>query len=458
MHTLGAGSDAIAFENRYRCKDGSYKWLVWNSTMSPDRNMVYAIAHDITDRKQTEAVLRESEARFRSLAASSPIGIFLNDVTGACVYTNPRWQEITGKTLEESLGWGGMQAVASEDREAVLAEWHACVEEGREFSREFRCIRSAEDVRWVRSRAAAVRSATGLVSGYVGTIEDITERKRMEMQLRRQTQELIQANRELTDSNKELDDFAYIASHDLKEPLRGLNNYAVFLLEDYGKAFDDEGRAKLETLPRLAQRMEALIDSLLHYSRVGRVDLAFGEADLGQIVAEVCESLAISLQEAGIEIRIPTPLPTIWCDNARVGEIFRNLITNAMKYNDKPQKWIEIGVGAAADGRGPGTTNGGAAPPALASRVFYVRDNGIGIREKHHEAVFRIFKRLHGRDKYQGGTGAGLTIVKKIVERHGGRIWLASTPGEGSTFYFTLEREGRNTNASCDIESIHPPC
>jgi PAS domain S-box-containing protein len=139
--------------------------------------MVYTVARDITERKQTEEALRESEARFRSLAASSPIGIFLNDITGACVYTNPRWQEITGKTPEESLGWGGMQTVASEDREACMAEWRACVEEGREFSREFRCTRSAEDVRWVRSRAAAVRSATGLVSGYVGTLEDITEHR-----------------------------------------------------------------------------------------------------------------------------------------------------------------------------------------------------------------------------------------------------------------------------------------
>ena len=122
---------------------------------------------------------------------------------------------------------------------------------------------------------------------------------------------------------------------------------------------------------------------------------------------------------------MPEPLPKMRCDQARVGEIFRNLITNAIKYNDKPEKWIEIGV-----------QNGGGALPLY---VFYVRDNGIGIRPNHLESIFRIFKRLHGRDRYGGGTGAGLTIVKKIVERHGGDIWVNSEPGEGTTFYFTLE-------------------
>ncbi len=253
---------------------------------------------------------------------------------------------------------------------------------------------------------------------------EITERKQAEAALTRQARELFQANAELERSNKELDDFAYIASHDLKEPLRGIHNYSTFLLEDYADKLDDEGRDKLTTLTRLTQRMETLINSLLYYSRVGRVDLAIDDIDLNTMVAEVIDSLAIPLQEAGVETRFPAPLPTMRCDQVRVGEVFRNLITNAMKYNDKPQKWIEIGC---IEDLQHGT------PP-----VLYVRDNGIGIREKHHEAIFRIFKRLHGRDKYHGGTGAGLTIVKKIIERHGGHIWVESVHGDGTTFYFTL--------------------
>jgi len=245
--------------------------------------------------------------------------------------------------------------------------------------------------------------------------QELTERQRAERELERRNEELHQ-------SNKELDDFAYIASHDLKEPLRGIHNFSNFLIEDYSDKLDDEGRSKLETLMRLTRRMETLIDSLLHFSRLGRVDLAIDQVDLNEIVAEVAESLAITLKETGVELRVPRPLPTVLCDRARVGEIFYNLVVNGIKYNDNADKWVEIGV---AEGGGP--------------PVFYVRDNGIGIPEKHYDAVFRIFKRLHGRDKFGGGTGAGLTIVKKIVERHHGRIWLKSAAGEGTTFYFTLQ-------------------
>jgi light-regulated signal transduction histidine kinase (bacteriophytochrome) len=251
-------------------------------------------------------------------------------------------------------------------------------------------------------------------------------KEELEERVRERTRELQQRNEELDQSNRELDDFAYIASHDLKEPLRGIHNFSSFLLEDYADKLDDDGRSKLETLMRLTRRMETLIDSLLQFSRLGRVDLGLDRVDLSQVVAEILDSLAISLREEGVQVRVPRPLPAVEADRVRVGEIFQNLIVNAMKYNDKAEKWIEIGWREQEGG-----------PP-----VFYVRDNGIGIPEKHHDAVFRIFKRLHGRDKYGGGTGAGLTIVKKIVERHHGRIWLESSAGEGTTFYFTLSEEG----------------
>jgi len=264
-----------------------------------------------------------------------------------------------------------------------------------------------------------------------GRVEERTHELAQELvERRRAERELAERNVELAQSNRELDDFAYIASHDLKEPLRGIHNFAVFLLEDYGDKLDAEGRSKLETLPRLTRRLDELIDSLLQFSRVGRVDLAIDRVDLGEIVAGVVESLAVGLAEEGVEVRVPRPLPTVRCDRARVGEIFRNLVANAVKYNDKPAKWVEIGY---RDGSQDGA---GRRPP-----VFYVRDNGIGIPRKHFDAIFRIFKRLHGRDQFGGGTGAGLTIVKKIVERHNGRVWVESTLGQGTTFYFTLGKE-----------------
>ena len=254
--------------------------------------------------------------------------------------------------------------------------------------------------------------------------QELTERQRAE-------RELEFRNEELEQTNRELDDFAYIASHDLKEPLRGIHNYARFLVEDYAGRFDADGRAKLETLTRLSRRMETLIDSLLHYSRLGRTDLTLDEVDVQAVVEDVIERLDISLREQQIEVRIPRRLPVIRSDRVRLGEVFANLITNAIKYNDKPQRWIEIGV---ADPPQSGASD------ASPEHTFYVRDNGIGIPQRHLDTVFRIFKRLHGRDEFGGGTGAGLTIVRKIVERHHGRVWIESAPGEGTTVFFTLQK------------------
>jgi chemotaxis family two-component system sensor kinase Cph1 len=237
----------------------------------------------------------------------------------------------------------------------------------------------------------------------------------------RKAEEVARLNTVLARSNSELDSFAYIASHDLKEPLRGIHNYAHFLQEDYADKLDDEGRTKLETLGRLTVRMDALIDTLLTYSRVGRLELNLEPCDLNAVLKDVQEDLRVRLEESGVALRIPRPLPTVLCDRIQVSGIFSNLISNAAKYNDKTEKWIEVSYKEGIP------------------LVFTVRDNGIGIRERHFETIFRIFKRLHGREDYGGGTGAGLTIARKIAERHGGSLWLESTPGEGTTFSFTLE-------------------
>jgi len=162
------------------------------------------------------------------------------------------------------------------------------------------------------------------------------------------------------------------------------------------------------------------------------------------VVAEMLDSLRPALAEAGAEVRVVTPLPVVRADRARVDEVFRDLVVNGVKYNEAAIPTVEIGA------LPPGSPAGEDAPPPQAGPIFFVRDNGIGIPARHQGVIFEIFKRLHGRNAYGGGTGAGLTIVKKVVERHGGRIWLQSAPGEGTTFYFTLqgpveaERTGRD--------------
>jgi two-component system, chemotaxis family, sensor kinase Cph1 len=243
-----------------------------------------------------------------------------------------------------------------------------------------------------------------------------------------QADEMAKINLELERSNTELDAFAYVASHDLKEPLRGIHNYSNFLMEDYADVLHSEGIAKLQTLVRLTQRMEDLINSLLHYSRLGRTELLRQSINLNDLVGQAIETLKISQPLQRFEFRLPRSLPTIECDRTQVNELFTNLISNAIKYNDKTEKLVEIGFIESE-------TQSDKDPIFY---TFYVRDNGIGIPQQHLERVFQIFKRLHTQDAYGGGTGAGLTIVKKIVERHGGKIWIESTPGKESTFYFTL--------------------
>lgn len=243
-------------------------------------------------------------------------------------------------------------------------------------------------------------------------------------------EELRELNQQLETSNTELDSFAYVASHDLKEPLRGISNYSNFLIEDYGEQLDEEAIDRLNTLVRLTDRMENLLDSLLHYSRVGRMDLQKRDVDLQRVLEDAMLFLKTRIDENNVEILVPRRLPKVAADEVRTGEIFTNLISNAIKYNDKILKQIEIGY---LENALQTLTD-----EPKTEHLFYIRDNGIGIEERHHADIFRIFKRLHGRNEYSGGVGAGLTIVKKIVERHGGRIWLESKKGEGTTFYFTI--------------------
>ena len=185
---------------------------------------------------------------------------------------------------------------------------------------------------------------------------------------------------------------------------------------------------------RLTLRMDSLLDSLLHFSRVGRTNLEFVSVDLNEVLDEALEMIGVRRTEKTCTIQLPRPLPTIQCDPVRVREIFSNLISNALKYTRQDCPRVEVGYLAPDES--------GACPNAPAESVghiiYYVRDDGIGIDQRHFEQIFRMFKRLHGRDEFGGGVGAGLTVVKKVVQRHGGCIWLNSAEGAGSTFYFTL--------------------
>lgn len=229
-------------------------------------------------------------------------------------------------------------------------------------------------------------------------------------------------NHELAESNQQLLEFARIASHDLKEPLRGIISNAELLQMDMDEKLTETDNGKLDKIINLGERLQGLISSLFQYSQIGQVNAGKIEIDVNVLVDEIVESLHKLLEEKNAKVTVEPNMPSIIENRTKVGEIFRNLISNALKYNESDPAVIEVGCRLSKQN----------------IPEYFVRDNGIGISEKHQEKIFHIFRRLHGEGKYGGGTGAGLSIVKRTVEMCGGRIWLESKEGEGSTFYFTL--------------------
>ena len=245
----------------------------------------------------------------------------------------------------------------------------------------------------------------------------------LENKVKERTQQLAEANEALGRTNKELDDFTYIVSHDLKEPLRGVKAFSKLLIEDYSGKLDDEGKEYLKTISDSSARMTRLIEDLLNLSRIGRIKNVEPDIGLNEMLSDVQKNLVYALEERNVKLNIQPGFPKVMCDRIRISEVFSNLVSNAIKYTKKDiRPVIEIGWSDKKD-----------------FYEFYVKDNGIGIEKQYYDKVFHIFQRLHAKGEYEG-TGAGLTIVKKIVENHGGKIWVESVPGAGSTFYFTLPK------------------
>jgi light-regulated signal transduction histidine kinase (bacteriophytochrome) len=220
-------------------------------------------------------------------------------------------------------------------------------------------------------------------------------------------------------ADRDAEEFALLVAHDLKQPLQGIRAYCEILVEDYEEKFDADGRRRLHALVTLCDRLAGSIDDLLEYSRAGQLRPTEGDVDLNAVVEDVVGDFRPIIESRQASVRVIDRLPVVKGDATMLGKVFANLIANGLKFNRSGSPSVEIG------------TLTGELP------LIYVRDNGIGIAPEHHQEVFTIFRRLHSRREYEG-SGAGLTIVRKIVESHGGRIWLESEPGRGTTFFFTL--------------------
>lgn len=285
---------------------------------------------------------------------------------------------------------------------------------------------------WCRTNGATFEH-NSTRGGTIWLLEDITERRESERRL----EELLG---DLERSNAELQQFAYVASHDLQEPLRMVSSYMTLLKRRHGEHLADDAKEYIAYAVDGANRMQGLINDLLQYSRVGTQGKPLEPRDANVAVQTALENLSVAINDVAAEVSV-APMPRVMADEGQLVRLFQNLIGNALKYH-KPDQPPRITVTAVPDGRD--------------TWRFSIADNGIGIEPKYFDRVFMIFQRLHARDEYSG-TGIGLAICKKIVERHGGRIWLESEPGKGTTVYFTLRAvKGDNCSAHPEGDALEP--
>ena len=368
---------------------------------------IFVHATDVSDMVSARHKIEERESQFRTLAESIPHLAWMADETGHIVWYNRRWYDYTGATFEDMQGWGWQAVHHPSVLPQVLDQWTHSISTGEPFQMIFPLKGANGDFREFLTRVEPVRDHQGVVVRWFGTNTDITEQRKTEEQLRKM--------------NRELEEFAYVASHDLQEPLRMVNIYTQLLLRRYvGEQPEAQEYAGL--IRQGVKRMEALIRDLLTFSQtVHQDDAPAGVADLSASLTIALADLSSRIEECGASIEAE-PLPAVRGDSAQLAHVFQNLLSNALKYRQKDLP-VKIQISAKADG---------------SQWIVSVRDNGIGFEPQYATRIFGLFKRLH-KDEY-AGTGLGLAICQRIVERYGGRMWAEAKPGEGATFFFALPR------------------
>lgn len=391
-----------------------------------------ALAEADARRLQVLADLRQSEARYRTLLEAAPDAIIVVDAAGRIRLVNAQVESLFGYSREELLGQdveilvperfrsghpARRKAFLDAPEEAAAkgpgSERLALRRDGTEFPVEITLSPFLENGE--RMVTAIVRDVTGL---------------------RNAQQELARRAEALARSNAELEHFAYVASHDLQEPLRSMVSFMQLAERRMGEAMDPDARRFVGRAIDAAARMRALIQDLLAYSRVGRLGQPFRPVSLDEALDSALANLRVAIEESGARIERPERLPAVLADGLQLTQVFQNLIANAIKFRGNEPPFIRIGV------------EGG-----NHEWIVYVSDQGIGIDPKYFDRIFAIFQRLHSRRHYEG-TGIGLALCKKIVERHGGRIWVESSPGKGATFYFALpQNDGRENDQERLVEA-----
>jgi PAS domain S-box-containing protein len=418
-------------EIKNQAKDGSFYWV--DTTIVPflgvdgKPRQYVAIRADITERKRAEAAVRDSEARFRTMANSMPQLAWIAQADGYIGWYNQRWHEYTGTTLEQMQGWGWQSVHDPEVLAKVMTIWTNAIAAGQPFEMEFPLRGADGQFRNFLTRGHPFKDSAGKVVQWFGTNTDVEALKRAEETVHRLNDELehrvIERTVQLEAANKELEAFSYSVSHDLRAPLRAVNGFAKIVLDTYAPELPPKAREYLEEIRTGGERMGQLIDDLLAFSRLGRHALKLQRVDTGRLVQEVLDFLAPQYAGRPFEIKIGE-LPGCLGDPSLLKQVWLNLVSNAVKYTrGRTPASIELGCERKDD-----------------EIIYFVCDNGAGFDIRYVHKLFGVFQRLHRADEFEG-TGVGLAIVQRIIHRHGGRVWAEGEIGRGAKFRFTLGQE-----------------
>jgi len=422
-----SGLGVISFENRYRCKDGSYRWLLWNAHPLAAEQMIFASARDMTERKQMEETLRQSEERNLLMIESvKDYAIIMLDPGGRVMNWNAGVERLKGYRAEEIIGQHFSRFYPEgKIREGFPEkELKEAAEKGR-FEDEGWRVRKDGTQFWANVVISAVRDARGELLGFVKLTRDITSRKEAAERIQNLNEELRQRASLLEVANKELESFSYSVSHDLRAPLRHINGFVELLQKSPALQAEASSRRQMNVISKAAKEMGMLIDDLLAFSRTGRAEMHLAEIDMREIVDQIIQEHEVDCQGRHVTWEIK-PLPMVTGDPNLLHLVWVNLLDNALKYT-RPRQEAKIEIGQIADG---GNNSG-------IETVFYVRDNGVGFDMQYVAKLFGVFQRLHRSEDFEG-TGIGLANVQRIIHRHGGRVWAEGRVDSGATFYFSL--------------------
>lgn len=407
---------------------GHWRWVslygrVVAMAQGRSRRLV-GVLQDITERKQAELSLRASEARFRAVFEQAAVGMARLSPEGRWIQVNQRLCDILGRPAETLLGQHFSEVTDEADRGQDEVYYRQLIQgEQRSCQFEKRYLHQDGHPVWTLVTASVETDGSETITAFIAIIEDVTERKAAREELLQRAEELATTNLMLARTtallerrNSELDQFAYVASHDLKAPLRAIANLAEWIGEDLSGQIPAENQRQLSLLQSRVQRMESLINGLLEYARVGRRERQITEVDVAQLIHGVTDSLA---PPPGFHVHIVDPMPTLHTHSTALGQVFANLIGNAIKHHHQAEGTVTIHSRSLGD-----------------VLEFCVSDDGPGIDPQYHDKIFTIFQTLKARDDFES-TGVGLSVVKKIVESENGRVWVESAVGQGSRFYFT---------------------